>query len=72
MQHRLAKDNLFKLGKDHDKRHVMEALKDWKCWAYSVTEAGSFMVIYAFSLFLPTIMAGMGYTGTHAQLLVSY
>nr|ADN06231.1 MFS transporter-like protein [Passalora arachidicola] len=69
LQHRLAKDNLFQVGKDHDKRHVMEALRDWKCWAYSVTEAGSFMVVYAFSLFLPTIMAGMGYSGTHAQLL---
>lgn len=69
VQHRLAQDNLFQTGKDHDKRHVIEALKDWKCWAYSVTEAGSFMVIYAFSLFLPTILGGMGYSGTHAQLL---
>ncbi|EME38802.1 hypothetical protein DOTSEDRAFT_29003 [Dothistroma septosporum NZE10] len=69
VQHRLAKDNLLQCGKDYDKRHVTEALKDWKCWAYGVTEAGSFMVIYAFSLFLPTILSGMGYTGTHAQLL---
>jgi Na+-driven multidrug efflux pump len=27
------------------------------------------MPLYAFSLFLPTILAGMGYAGTHAQLL---
>lgn len=32
---------------------------------------GSFMPLYAFSLFLPTILAGMGYEGTRAQLLVS-
>lgn len=27
------------------------------------------MPLYSFSLFLPTILAGMGYAGTHAQLL---
>lgn len=27
------------------------------------------MPLYSFSLFLPTILAGMGYSGTHAQLL---
>jgi hypothetical protein len=30
---------------------------------------GVLMPLYAFSLFLPTILAGMGYAGTKAQLL---
>lgn len=30
---------------------------------------GTLCPLYAFSLFLPTIIAGMGYKGTHAQLL---
>lgn len=30
---------------------------------------GTLCPLYSFSLFLPTIIAGMGYKGTHAQLL---
>lgn len=30
---------------------------------------GNLCPLYAFSLFLPTILAGMGYSGTHLQLL---
>lgn len=30
---------------------------------------GTLCPLYSFSLFLPTILNGMGYTGTHAQLL---
>ena len=30
---------------------------------------GTLCPLYSFSLFLPTILAGMGYKGTHAQLL---
>lgn len=71
VQFRLAQDKLSSKGSEHHRRHVIAALKDWKCWAYCVTEMGSFMPLYAFSLFLPTILAGMGYEGTRAQLLVS-
>ncbi|KAI5359926.1 putative major facilitator superfamily, MFS transporter superfamily [Septoria linicola] len=69
IRHRLASDNQSNSGEHYDKRHIASALKDWKCWAYCITEMGNFMPLYAFSLFLPTIVAGMGYSGTHAQLL---
>jgi MFS family permease len=86
VKHRLATDHLSQLGAGHDKRHVKEALRDWKLYAYAVAGMGNFMPLYAFSLFLPSkssplrnrhclmltslaIVAGMGYTGTHAQLL---
>ncbi len=52
-----------------DRRHVMVALKDWKTWGYSITFFGTMVPLYCFSLFLPTILAGMGYSGTQAQLL---
>jgi len=70
VQYRLAKDALSRFATEHDKRHVVETLKDWKCYAYCLNEMGNFMPLYAFSLFLPTIVAGLGYSGTHAQLLV--
>lgn len=69
VNYRLAADTQSSSGEHFDKRHIASALKDWKCWAYCVTEMGNFMPLYAFSLFLPTIVAGMGYKGTHAQLL---
>ncbi|KAJ4364615.1 hypothetical protein N0V83_009211 [Neocucurbitaria cava] len=52
-----------------DRRHVMAALKDWKTWGYAVIYMGCLCPLYCFSLFLPTILLGMGYQGTKAQLL---
>ncbi|EME77657.1 uncharacterized protein MYCFIDRAFT_44924 [Pseudocercospora fijiensis CIRAD86] len=69
LRYRLTKDNLSNTADEYDKRHVKAALKDWKCWAFCVTEMGNFMPLYAFSLFLPTIVAAMGHKGTHAQLM---
>ncbi|CAK3970432.1 hypothetical protein DOTSEDRAFT_38631 [Lecanosticta acicola] len=64
-----AQDKLSSEGSEYHKRHVVATLTDWKCWAYCVTEMGSFMPLHAFSLFLPTILSGIGYEGTRAQLL---
>ncbi|KXT10752.1 hypothetical protein AC579_6847 [Pseudocercospora musae] len=69
LRHRLIKDNLSNTADEYDSRHIKAALKDWKCWAFCVTEMGNFMPLYAFSLFLPTIVAAMGHKGTHAQLI---
>jgi hypothetical protein len=52
-----------------DRRHVNAALTDWKTWGYAVCYMGCLCPLYCFSLFLPTILLGMGYKGTHAQLL---
>lgn len=56
-------------AEDFDKRHIYEALKDWKTYGYMVIYMGCLTPLYAFSLFLPTIIRGMGYAGTRAQLL---
>jgi nitrate/nitrite transporter NarK len=45
------------------------AVSDWKMWLGMFIYMGADMPLYAFSLFLPTIIKNMGYTATKAQLL---
>ncbi|KAH8802650.1 MFS nicotinic acid transporter-like protein [Xylogone sp. PMI_703] len=45
------------------------AVKDYKMWLGMFVYMGADMPLYAFSLFLPTIVAEMGYKSTKAQLL---
>ncbi|KAK5043574.1 hypothetical protein LTR84_011381 [Exophiala bonariae] len=69
LRRRLAADNQASTHEEYDKRHIYAALTDWKTWLYAYIYMGCLIPLYAFSLFLPTILRGMGYTGTHAQLL---
>lgn len=69
VQRRLILDRQGKTAEDFDKRYIYEALKDWKTYGYMVIYMGCLVPLYAFSLFLPTIVQGMGYKGHHAQLL---
>lgn len=48
---------------------VKQAFTDYKMWVGMVIYMGTVMPLYAFSLFLPTIVRDMGYTSTKAQLL---
>lgn len=45
------------------------SVKDWKTWLSALIYMGADAPLYAFSLFLPTIVNGLGYTSTRAQLL---
>lgn len=45
------------------------AVKDWKMYAFAVIYMGADGALYAFSLFLPSIVQGLGYNGTYANLL---
>lgn len=45
------------------------SVKDWKTWLYAAIYMGCDAPLYAFSLFLPSIIASLGYTSTTAQLL---
>lgn len=69
VQRRLILDRQGKTAEDFDKRHIYSALKDWKTYGYMVIYMGCLTPLYAFSLFLPTILRGMGYSGTRGQLL---
>ena len=42
---------------------------DWKTWLYALIYMGCDAPLYAFSLFLPSIISALGYTATRAQLL---
>ncbi|MCJ1340943.1 hypothetical protein MMC09_006239 [Bachmanniomyces sp. S44760] len=42
---------------------------DWKTWLGAVIYMGADCPLYAFSLFLPTIISDLGYASTKAQLL---
>jgi len=50
-------------------KYVWLALKDYKMWLGMLIYMGCDMPLYAFSLFLPTIISELGYTTTKAQLL---
>lgn len=69
IRRRLTADKQSSTGEEYDKRHIIAALKDWKCWGYALIYMGNLCPLYAFSLFLPTILNGMGYEGAEAQLL---
>ncbi|OCK80432.1 retrograde regulation protein 2 [Lepidopterella palustris CBS 459.81] len=45
------------------------SVKDWKTYAFAIIYMGCDGALYAFSLFLPTIINELGYTSTKANLL---
>lgn len=50
-------------------KYFVMALKDYKMWLGMAIFAGADMPLYAFSIFLPSIIHELGYTLTSAQLL---
>jgi hypothetical protein len=50
-------------------RYALDALKDWKIWVNCFITVGIFTPLYSVSLFLPTIVKGLGYTNNKAQLM---
>jgi sugar phosphate permease len=50
-------------------KYVYMALKDYKMWLGMIIYMGCDMPLYAFSLFLPSIISQLGYSSTKAQLL---
>ncbi|OSC98925.1 MFS general substrate transporter [Trametes coccinea BRFM310] len=47
---------------------VIRGIKDPQVWMTSVAYMGIIISLYSFSLFLPTIVSGLGYSGGAAQL----
>lgn len=50
-------------------RYFWASVRDWKTWLFAVIYMGADGALYAFSLFLPTIINELGYTSTKANLL---
>ncbi|KAK0609503.1 major facilitator superfamily domain-containing protein [Bombardia bombarda] len=69
IRNRLASDS----DATHDERftwgNVARALRDPKCWLYGLSFHTMSLPLYTYSLFLPTIIADLGYTAAIAQLL---
>lgn len=49
--------------------YMWASLKDWKTYAFAIIYMGADGALYAFSLFLPSIISQLGYTSTKANLL---
>ncbi|TFK34022.1 major facilitator superfamily domain-containing protein [Crucibulum laeve] len=50
-------------------RFIWEVLREPKSWLQTIIYLGMVMPLYAFSLFLPTIINALGFTASQAQLL---
>ena len=50
-------------------KYFWAAFKDWKTWTGMLMYMGVDGSLYAFSLFLPSVINELGYTATRAQLL---
>ncbi|TFL02117.1 MFS general substrate transporter [Pterulicium gracile] len=67
---RLQGDDQFSAAGEKLKwKYIWSSLVDWKTWIGMLMYAGSVMPLYAFSLFLPTIINQIGYSSTRANLL---
>jgi len=67
---RLQGDDQFSAaGEKFQMKYIFKSMLDWKTWIAMVIYVGSDMPLYAFSLFLPTIINQLGFTATPANLL---
>lgn len=66
---RLQANNQAAGHEDFNTKIIWQAFKDYKTWLAMTIYSGCSVSLYAFSLFLPTIITQLGYTTTRAQLL---
>ncbi|CAN8100244.1 unnamed protein product [Discula destructiva] len=57
------------LADEFDMKYFWNALKDWKIWVHMFITIGIYTSLYSYALFVPTIVAGLGYTNTTANLM---
>ncbi|KAH8780044.1 putative nicotinamide mononucleotide transmembrane transporter protein [Diaporthe sp. PMI_573] len=65
---RLKRDR-SSLADEFDLKYFWAALGDWKIWVHMFITIGVYTPLYSYALFLPTIVADLGYKNTTAQLL---
>jgi cyanate permease len=68
VQRRLEADRSY-LDDTFDLKYVRGAMSDWKIWVHMLITFGIYTPLYSFSLFLPTIIKGLGYENEKAQLM---
>jgi MFS family permease len=57
------------LSDDFHLKYAIQAFRDWKIWVMMFITIGLFTPLYSISLFLPTIIKGLGYTANATQLM---
>lgn len=65
---RLTEDR-SSLADEYNIKFFWDAVKDWKIWVHMFITIGIYTPLYSFSLFLPTIVASLGYENEKAQLM---
>ncbi|KAI0002596.1 major facilitator superfamily domain-containing protein [Russula compacta] len=66
---RANRDTAGDIGYHVNKRHVVDAFKDWRIYLGGVIYFGANAALASISAFLPTIITTFGYTNAVAQLL---
>jgi len=67
---RLQSDDQFSAAGEKLKlKYIFQSLVDWKTWVGMIVYMGPDMPLYAFSLFLPSIINQLGFEATPANLL---
>ena len=56
-------------AKHFEPRFVKQAVTDWKTWLQLFTFLGINIPVYAVALFLPSVIADLGFSAANAQLL---
>ncbi|KAH4041110.1 hypothetical protein HBH64_132780 [Parastagonospora nodorum] len=57
---RMSEIGQTKSGQQMNKKDVMDGVRDWKTYAYAISQFVGLGMLYSFSVFLPTIIDGMG------------
>ena len=69
VKHEYGKDGLEKWNERLSKRDLIETGKDWKLWYVLVFNICASVPSQAFSVFLPLVVKGLGYTSIEANLM---
>ncbi|KAI0091563.1 MFS general substrate transporter [Irpex rosettiformis] len=67
---RLQEDDRFSAGGEELKmKYIFQSFRDWQTWVAMFLLGGTDGALYAFALFLPSIINQLGFTATPANLL---
>lgn len=70
VQRRLKLDRT-NLADEFDLKYFYQAIKDWKIYVHMFITIGIYTPLYSFSLFLPTIINGLGYNDVNTVQLLT-
>ncbi|KAL1979576.1 hypothetical protein VTN96DRAFT_5549 [Rasamsonia emersonii] len=69
VRHSLGKDGMEKISERLSKRDIEEMVKDWKLWYALIFNICASVSAQDFSVFLPLVVKGLGYTSINANLM---